>query len=604
MTTLELLPYEPHPHVVLIMDLIGHKLDGPGLFDTDDETYLKSLDPKDWKTHDLYAILGLKQSRHLASSEDIRRAYRKKLLTHHPDKRRLHGEKVMDESHDYFSCITIAYEILGNPTKRHAYDSVDPVVVDDSYPTLSEIKADYFTVLREFFSRKARWSKRQPVPSIGSMQTHLNDVYNFYDFWELYDTTRDFSFLDEEDKEKGEDREARRAIERQNRVERARRRSEELRIIRQVLELAKANDPRLIAANKAARDAKAAKRQARLDAIRQKREAEEQLAAKESERLAAARAASEERRRVEADRVRKEREQAKLESKRERRRLHELVVDRHDHFIRLEPTPVDPDTERVRILAAVDLLCQCLSATQLQQLNDQLDDASSVEDACLLFNKQHEEVQRELQAPGLCSTTKSSQQQPPAASVTPASSKYSTELCRTLIKAVNLLPAGTPKRWEAIADYVNQHAPGSSISAKEALKQAKALSQEDAGLRKMANEKAFDSFTSSVRTTDAVKNVAITSQLEAEAVRPWTLTEQRALEDALRSCPADATANPGDDRWQRIADLVGTRTRRECILRCKELSRQVRAKKLASATINGEVDSNKKTVKQSKPSQK
>lgn len=439
------------------------------------------------------------------------------------------------------------------------------------------------------------------------MRTHLDDVYNFYDFWELYDTTRDFSFLDEEDKEKGEDREARRAIERQNRVERARRRAEELRIIRQVVELAKTNDPRLIAASKAAREAKAAKRQARLDAIKQKREAEEQLAALESERLAAARAASEERRKVEAERARKEREQAKLESKRERRRLHELVVDRHDHFVRLEPIPVDPDTERVRVLAAVDLLCQRLSSTQLQQLNDQLDGASSVEDARCLFNKQHEEVQKELQAPGLCSATKSSQQQqqPPTTSTGSASSKYSTELYRTLIKAVNLLPAGTPKRWEAIAAYVNQHAPGSSISAKEALKQAKALSQEDAGLRKIANEKAFDSFASSVRTTDAVKNVTITSQLEADAIRPWTIVEQRALEEALRSYPADTTATPGGDRWQLIANFVGTRTRRECMLRCKELSKQVRAKKLVTGTSNGPVDTNHtKPVQQLKPNQK
>lgn len=34
-------------------------------------------------------------------------ADRRKLLKHHPDKRRSQGEEVKDESHDYFSCITI-----------------------------------------------------------------------------------------------------------------------------------------------------------------------------------------------------------------------------------------------------------------------------------------------------------------------------------------------------------------------------------------------------------------------------------------------------------------------------------------------------------------
>ncbi|KER27305.1 hypothetical protein T265_13824, partial [Opisthorchis viverrini] len=496
---LEIIPFELHPHVAIIRDLLGYTSNEPEWTDPDeedDEAYLRSLDPKDWKTHDYYAILGLKKLRHLASADDIRRAYRKKLLTHHPDKRRAAGERVKDESHDYFSCITIAYEILGNPTKRHAYDSVDPLVVDDSVPTVSEIKADFWGSLRGFFARKARWSKKQPVPGLGGPWTDLDDVHSFYDFWDEYDTIRDYSFLDEEDKEKGEDRESRRAIERQNRIERARRRAEELRTIRQVVELARSNDPRLLAAGKAARDAKAAKRQARLDALRQRREAEEQQARLEAERLAAERAASEERRRVEAERVRKEREQTRLESRRERRRLREIVVERHDHFVLVDPQPTDPGAERVRVLAALDLICQRLSNTQ----------------------------------------------------------------------------------WEAIAAYVNQHAPGTSISAKEALKQAKSLSQDDVNLRKEANEKAFDSFASSVRDSDAVKNVSITSQLEAEADRPWTVTEQRALEQALRSFPTQSTEG---DRWQRIADVVGTRTRRECMVRCKELAEQVRAKKAA-----------------------
>lgn len=36
----------------------------------------------------------------------------------------------------------------------------------------------------------------------------------------------------------------------------------------------------------------------------------------------------------------------------------------------------------------------------------------------------------------------------------------------------------------------------------------------DSNLRKTANTKAFDSFTNSVKETDAVKNVTITTQLE------------------------------------------------------------------------------------------
>ncbi|KAF6778608.1 hypothetical protein AHF37_01801 [Paragonimus kellicotti] len=623
---MEVVPYEVHPHVALIRDFVGYTVYEQIESNSDDESYLVSLDPKDWKTHDYYAILGLKNIRYMASVEEIRTAYRRKLLAHHPDKRRSKGEFVKDESHDYFSCITIdpvavddsvptlaeikanyfgtlrdffarkarwskkqpvpclgspgthiedvhafydfwktkkrakTYEILGNPAKRHAYDSIDPVAVDDSVPTLAEIKANYFGTLRDFFARKARWSKKQPVPCLGSPGTHIEDVHAFYDFC----------------------RETRRAIERQNRAERARRRADELRSVRQIVEMARENDPRLLAAIKAERDLKAAKRQARLDALREKRAAEEQQAKLEAEQLAIARAASEERRRAEADRMRREREQVRQEAKRERRRLRAVVVDRYDHFCQVGPRPADFGAERVRILAALDLLCQRLSNVQLQDLNTRLEQTASADEARDLFNAKYQEIQQAMQPPGLQIGTKSSHSDSSELSTT-ASVKYSPEVIQALIKAVNLLPAGTPKRWEAIAAYINQHVPNASISGKEALKQAKALSHDDAHLRKEANTKAFDAFASSMRESEAVKNVTITSELEADAPRPWTVTEQRALEQALRSCSADQMSAPSEDRWQRIANIVGTRTRRECMLRCKELSDQVRAKKAAIA---------------------
>jgi DnaJ family protein C protein 2 len=40
-----------------------------------------------------------------------------KVLKHHPDKRRAAGEEIR-EGDDYFTNITKAFEILGNPVKR------------------------------------------------------------------------------------------------------------------------------------------------------------------------------------------------------------------------------------------------------------------------------------------------------------------------------------------------------------------------------------------------------------------------------------------------------------------------------------------------------
>lgn len=47
-----------------------------------------------------------------ATDDDIKRAYRKIVLKHHPDKRKAQGEKVNSDT-DYFTCITKAYETLG-----------------------------------------------------------------------------------------------------------------------------------------------------------------------------------------------------------------------------------------------------------------------------------------------------------------------------------------------------------------------------------------------------------------------------------------------------------------------------------------------------------
>ena len=51
----------------------------------------------------------------------------------------------------------------------------------------------------------------------------------FYKFWYEFESWREFSYLDEEDKEKGSDRDERRWIEKNNRIERAEKKREEMR---------------------------------------------------------------------------------------------------------------------------------------------------------------------------------------------------------------------------------------------------------------------------------------------------------------------------------------------------------------------------------------
>lgn len=66
---------------------------------------------------DLYELLGVEKT---ASGDQIKKAYRKAALQHHPDKV---PEEIREESEAKFKAVTQAYEILRDDEKRHLYDT-------------------------------------------------------------------------------------------------------------------------------------------------------------------------------------------------------------------------------------------------------------------------------------------------------------------------------------------------------------------------------------------------------------------------------------------------------------------------------------------------
>jgi len=77
------------------------------------------LNPRGEGSKAYYALLGLPKSATLA---DIKKAYKKLSLAHHPDKLAQRGQTLTEEMQEEFRKIKQAYEVLSDPPRRRTYD--------------------------------------------------------------------------------------------------------------------------------------------------------------------------------------------------------------------------------------------------------------------------------------------------------------------------------------------------------------------------------------------------------------------------------------------------------------------------------------------------
>jgi DnaJ family protein C protein 9 len=69
---------------------------------------------------DLYAVLGIESS---AMDEDIKKAYRKLALIHHPDKHASSTEAAKQAASRKFQQVGFAYAVLSDKKRRNKYDT-------------------------------------------------------------------------------------------------------------------------------------------------------------------------------------------------------------------------------------------------------------------------------------------------------------------------------------------------------------------------------------------------------------------------------------------------------------------------------------------------
>ncbi|KAI5120390.1 hypothetical protein M0805_000170 [Coniferiporia weirii] len=288
--------------------------DDLGVGEEEENDDLLSLDPKEWKKQDHYAVLGLSHLRYKATQGQIKIAHRKKVLKHHPDKKAGVAGDANDDA--FFKCIQKAHEVLSHAEKRRQFDSVDPhlLELEEDTPSASEAKrsverdpAAFFKLFTPVFEREARFSKKQPMPMLGAMDDPKDAVEGFYNSWYNFDSWRSFEYLDKEVNEGSDNRDDKRYTEKKNKSERARRKKEDTARLRTLVDVALGVDPRIKRIKQEEKDAREAKKRKGKPGVPSPEDAERKRLEEEAEKK---------RLEEEAERLKEEKAVAKKEKER------------------------------------------------------------------------------------------------------------------------------------------------------------------------------------------------------------------------------------------------------------------------------------------------
>jgi DnaJ family protein C protein 2 len=362
-------------------------------------------------------------------------------------------------------------------------------------------------------------------------------------------------------------------IEKKNKVTRAKRKKEEMTRIRSLVDMAYNIDPRIKKFQQEDKDKKNAAKRAKQEAAKARQQEEERIArdAAEKKKLEQEKQESEERAKQNA--LKQEREVLK-KALRKKRKAFRDICKANNYF-------VENSTQNIRHMQSVEKICELFKLVQLEEAIKKLR-----ADGRTAFLSIVEEMEQIIEAERRVNIINNDSRNTPEKQIKTCTAPWNENDLQLLIKAVNLFPAGTNQRWEVVANFINQHSSGSSSGitrdAKEVLAKAKSLQSTDFGkssLKEQANKKAFDNFIAEKKGKEIdermpavterldhpiTNGVTVESKESKKESTPWTPAEQKLLEQALKTYPTTVL-----NRWDQIASCIPTRTKKECMRRCK-----------------------------------
>jgi len=344
-----------------------------------EDAMLLQREAKDWKTQDHYAVLGITRYRWRATEEQIKKAHRKKVLKHHPDKKAAAGKAQDDQ---FFKCIQKATEVLLDPVKRRQFDSVDEAAEVEPPSKKETQKGNFYKLWGKVFDAEARFSNIQPVPRLGNENSTKEEVEHFYNFWYNFDSWRTFEYLDEDVPDDNENRDQKRHVERKNQNARRKKKTEDTARLRHLVDDCLALDERI---KKFQQEERARKNKRRNEKEAELKRQQEEAAAKkaEEERLAAEKDAAEKAAKADS---KKAKEAAKNAAKKNKRVVRGAVKEAN-YFAEGEASAAQIDAA----LNDVDVIIVKIDNEELATLTSKL---NGVKEAAKITAVFKEEVQR------------------------------------------------------------------------------------------------------------------------------------------------------------------------------------------------------------------
>eukprot|EP00091_Calanus_sinicus_P019621 TRINITY_DN498_c0_g1_i11.p1 TRINITY_DN498_c0_g1~~TRINITY_DN498_c0_g1_i11.p1 ORF type:complete len:244 (-),score=99.76 TRINITY_DN498_c0_g1_i11:243-953(-) len=231
-------------------------------------------------------------------------------------------------------------------------------------------------------------------------------------------------------------------------------------------------------------------------------------------------------------------------------------------------------------------MCELYNCEQLRNLVERLEKDKTksrevfIREMNKLNNKMEEERIEEAQMTGKTSAEGSSK----------SGAEWGTEELQLMIKAIKLFPAGTVNRWEVCAEFINQHNDSEPRTPKEVISKAKEMQSGNfamSSLKEEVNKMAYENLQKgqnkkvleiAAKESEASQRTETSAEMMGINNSTWNPDEQKLLEQALKTFPASTP-----ERWDRIAEAVPNRSKKDCMKRYKELAELIKAKKAAMA---------------------